>query len=165
MMEEVVQETIVVDNRPEVTEESLGYLKSSAGWAQFLAIVSFISCGLVVLGGIMLIVLAFVFPAVTDAMPVPGMPGSFGTAMTGAFIFLAILYLVIGVIGFILAYYLYQFSVDTKKAVLKLDTGFLTSGMGALHRYFKMSGILTIITLVLGFLWIPVAVLIALGAS
>lgn len=165
MTEEVVRETIVVGNQPAVTEESLGYLKSSAGWAQFLAIVNFICCGLVALGGIMLIILAFVFPAVSDAMTVPGMPGSFGTAMTGAFIFLAILYLVIGVIGFILAYYLYQFSVDTKKAVLKLDTGFLTSGMGALHRYFKMSGILTIVTLVLGFLWIPVAILIAMGAN
>ncbi len=157
-MEEMVQETIVVEKQPAMTEESLGYLKSSAGWAQFLAIMNFISCGFIILCGVMLLVLAFIFPTI-----MPYMDGMSNLTFTGAFLFIAILYLALGVIGLMLAYYLFKFSADAKTAVLQLNTEFLTSSMLAMKKYFKLSGILTIVAIVMVCLWIPIAVILQLG--
>lgn len=157
--EKNVQESVAEKNRLEVTEQGLGYFRSCTGWAQFIAIVSFILCGLLAITGVLMIILSSVWPGMTESMA--GMSDSFGSIMTLTYVFLGILYLIIGVVGFIIAYNLYQFSVEVKKAVLKMDTDAMTNGVRSLFRYFKISGIITIVTLVLGFLCIPAAILIA----
>ena len=160
IMEEIVQEKIVVERQPAITDEALGFLKSSTGWAQFLAVVNFICCGLLILFGIILLVLSFVMPA---GMMASGFKtASMGALTGGMLVFMSIFYLVMGGIGFVVAYYLYKFASASKRAVLMKDSDLLTQGIFALNKYFKITGILTIAILVLTFMWIPISVIIAL---
>jgi hypothetical protein len=51
------------------------------------------------------------------------------------------------VIGGILNYFLYRFSVDTARGLESMNSGKLNEGLGGLRTYFKILGILTIIIL------------------
>lgn len=144
----MVKETVLVETQPTMTEESLGYLKSGAAWAQFLAIVSFVFCGLAFLGGILMAIMSFVAPSLTSI--------SLGIPMY----LLGVFYIVISAIGFIVTYYLYRFAVDSLRAIQRRDTEFLTRGMRAMKRYFKINGIIMILAMVS---WIPLVIILMAG--
>jgi uncharacterized membrane protein YuzA (DUF378 family) len=120
----------------QLDQSSTSYLGQIARWAKFLSIVGFIMCFLVVLGGI--------FAGTIMAAAFDQLGTGFGTgAGIGAIIF----YLLVGLIMFFPALYLYRFSVQMQAGLRTNDQGRVTTAFSNLKSYFKFLGIITIIVL------------------
>jgi len=65
--------------------------------------------------------------------------------------------IVSAVIGLLIAYLLYQFSVNTKKGIDNLSQADLNKGLGSLKSYFLTYGIILIIVIVVVFLVVLIA--------
>jgi amino acid transporter len=126
------------------------FLKETAKWAYFLAILGFI--------GIVLIVVIAIFAGVifsTLGNTVPGMAvygGSFGTIISVVYFLLAAVY-------FFPVYYLFKFASNGKKAFKDNDTEALTASLGYLKSHYKFVGIMMLSILVLYGLMIVFVVL------
>lgn len=151
-MAENVEQTIVVEKQPAFTQESLAYLKSAASWAKFLAILSFIGCAIMVIAGIAMMMLGS-----SSAM--------FHTLGVGAGLWGGIIYIVIGVVSFYIAFLLYKFAVDAQKAIALRDTPSMSSSLLALQRYFKINGIFTIVVIGLIIVLCIVVIAVAVPAA
>jgi beta-lactamase regulating signal transducer with metallopeptidase domain len=122
---------------PEVTIESLRYLNTAAKWAQFLAIMGFISVGILCLVGIVMGAIL----SLTDKMssfPFPVPAGLLG-----------FIYIIIAFVYFFPALYLYRFSTSTTRALVLRDTPSLTDAINNLKKIFKFIGIATIVAILL----------------
>ena len=86
-----------------ITSTSKSFLRETAKWAKFLAIIGFILIGF-------MLVFAIFATTIFDmaAKMQPGIPGGLGIAMTITYVVLAIIY-------FFPVYYLLQFSNKTKR--------------------------------------------------
>lgn len=114
---------------------ALEFLRESAKWCKFLAIVGFIGIGLILL-------LAVFIGSVMSMLPSNGnVP--FG-AMKGI---LSAVYVVIAGLYFFPVYYLYKYATDTKIAIETQNEELLTSGLGFLKSHHKFLGIMTIVIL------------------
>lgn len=123
-------------NKLVVNESSQTYLSEIRKWTSFLSILGFISVGLLVLAAIFI---GFVFsflPIPDNGMPFPS-------------VFLTIFYLVFAVLYFFPVYYLYQFSVKMKYALMGKATDMLETSFGFLKSHYRFIGILTIVLLAL----------------
>ena len=117
-----------------LTNQSLGYLKETAKWSTFLAIIGFISIGFMVLGGIGI-------AAFMSYNSFPGMEAIGGMAGLG------VLYVVLGAIYIYPTFKLFQFASKCKKAVAQSSTDLMTEALGNLKSCFKFIGILMVILL------------------
>jgi hypothetical protein len=137
-----------------LTPEALYYLRESGKWANFLSIVGFIICGL------LLIVALFVgtmFAALSRLSPVySAMPAGIG----GIF---SVIIILVDVLYFFFALYLYQFAERIKKGITFVDTDHVTMALGKLKSFFKLWGIVTIVVLCLYALEIAAVFLFALA--
>ncbi len=118
-----------------LTDNSLKYLKTTSQWTRFLAILSFIGSGLLLLVAIILIPLGIFIDSPTHTPHL--------------FIFLGLIYLVLASISFIPAWYLYKFSTNVEKMLTfrtnqKVEEAFLY-----LMRYYRFTGIMVIVILVI----------------
>lgn len=113
------------------------YLAQSARWAKFLAIVSFIFAGLMVLIGL----LAGAMSASMQEMA--GMPSDIPLG------FVTAVYVISGIISVIPSYLLYKFAVNMQAALRAGDQESFSKSFGSLKACFKFVGVLTIISIVI----------------
>lgn len=110
------------------------FLKETAKWTKFLAILGFIGVGFMVLGSISILFSSSSFMS-NDAFPFGGR------------IFMMLLYLAFAVLYYFPISYLYQFSENTKKAIENNDNNAIRDAFEFLKSHYKFMGILTIILL------------------
>ncbi|WP_254712945.1 DUF5362 family protein [Polaribacter sp. NJDZ03] len=129
-----------------LTSASKNFLKETAKWAKFLAIIGFVFIAIMVL---------FAFFATTifnlASKMQPGMPEGLGLTMTIAYLVLAIIY-------FFPVYYLLQFSNKMKSALATKNDETLAKAFEMLKSHYKFIGVFTIITISLYALVIIAAV-------
>jgi hypothetical protein len=121
-------ENLVIDWR------SKEFLKETAKWTKFLAILGFVGIGLMVLGSLVMLF-------------APSSLMSNGDFPFGGKIFMMILYLAFAVLYYFPISYLYQFSENTKKAIENNDNNAIRDAFEFLKSHYKFMGILTIILL------------------
>jgi len=115
-----------------VTEAGVGYLKETARWGKFLAIVGFVMIGFMVL-------MALMVGALAQSMFGPNMPFS-GSILTFFYLALALVYL-------FPVLFLYRFAKSAGDAVLSRNANSLTVALGNLKSLYKFMGILVLIFL------------------
>jgi len=121
-------ENLIIDWR------SKEFLKETAKWAKFLAILGFVGIGLMVLGSLVMLF-------------APSSLMSNGDFPFGGKIFMMLLYLAFAVLYYFPISYLYQFSENTKKAIENNDNNAIRDAFEFLKSHYKFMGILTIILL------------------
>ena len=121
-------ENLIIDWR------SKEFLKETAKWTKFLAILGFVGIGLMVLGSLVMLF-------------VPSSLMSNGDFPFGGKIFMMLLYLAFAVLYYFPISYLYQFSENTKKAIENNDNNAIRDAFEFLKSHYKFMGILTIILL------------------
>ena len=121
-------ENLVIDWR------SKEFLKETAKWTKFLAILGFVGIGLMVLGSLVMLF-------------APSSLMSNGDFPFGGKIFMMLLYLAFAVLYYFPVSYLYQFSENTKKAIENNDNNAIRDAFEFLKSHYKFMGILTIILL------------------
>ena len=144
----------------QITPMAQGFLKETAKWAMFLAIMGFIVIGFCILGAIGMF-------AVGGAMASDEMAGMEGMGGMGAMASLGgatlgVIYLLAAVFYFFPVYYLYKFASNTKQAFANNNTAQLTASFENLKSHYKFMGILTIVGIVL---WILMIIFVAVMAG
>jgi hypothetical protein len=128
-----------------LTGASKSFLRETAKWAKFLAIIGFIGVGLMLLG-------SFFVGAIYSNIPqAASLPFDLG-------IFVTVLYLIIAILYFFPMYYLVQFSNKMKAALLTKNDDTLASAFELLKSHYKFIGVFTIIILSLYVLLIVVSI-------
>lgn len=121
-------ENLIIDWR------SKEFLKETAKWTKFLAILGFVGIGLMVLVSLVMLF-------------APSSLMSNGDFPFGGKIFMMLLYLAFAVLYYFPISYLYQFSEKTKKAIENNDNNAIRDAFEFLKSHYKFMGILTIILL------------------
>ncbi|KGL63176.1 DUF5362 family protein [Polaribacter sp. Hel1_85] len=130
-----------------ITSASKSFLRETAKWAKFLAIIGFILIGF-------MLVFAIFATTIFDmaAKMQPGVPDYLGVTMS-------ITYLILAIIHFFPVYYLLQFSNKMKKALSTKNDETLAKAFEMLKSHYKFIGVFMIITLSLYALMIVVSLL------
>lgn len=116
----------------QLTNLAVEYLKESAKWCKFLAIIGFVGIGLMVLAGLFMMIGMSSFESAN--MPVP---------MTA----FSIVYILIAAIYFFPVYYLYQYATKTSVALRSRNQQLLTDGLENLKSHHKFLGIFALIVI------------------
>ena len=116
-----------------INDEIREYLKETAKWANFLAILGFIGLGLMAIA-----IIAMLFLNGSRSNNYSNLGGSS---------FIAVIYILLSVLYYYPINYLYKFSVDITKGVNSNDQELFTSGFKSLKSLFKFQGILTIVVI------------------
>ena len=117
-------------------EQGLEYLKETAKWGKFLAIVGFVIVGIIAVASLFI-------GAIFSNLPQGEMPIPFPSSI------LTVMYLLMALLYFFPTLYLYQFSTKTLDAIARKEDDLLENGLEKLKSLFKFMGIMTVI--VLGF--------------
>jgi hypothetical protein len=117
-----------------ISSTAVVFLKEIANWCKFLSVLGFVGIGLMLLGSF------FLNLAYRSLPEIASLPASVGTAMT-------IFYIVVVIIYILPVYYLFQFSVKMKKALLLKNDAVLTRAFEMLKSHYKFIGVFTIILL------------------
>ena len=116
------------------------YLLETARWAKLLAIVGFVSLGLMVLMGLFMGTIMGSLAAMSpEAATMAGMTGGVGL----------IFYILIAVLYYFPIKYLYDFSSKVKKAIQITDQNLFNEAMMKLKSHYKFIGILMLIMIIL----------------
>ena len=127
-----------------LNSQSKSFLKETAKWSSFLAILGFIGIGLMVLLGLFA---GAIFSAIPEAQE---MPFDFGTSMTVVYLLLALIY-------FFPVMYLYKFAKRMKLALATKNDENLAAAFESLKSHYKFIGVFTIIMMSLYVLLIVVS--------
>ncbi|OOQ61033.1 DUF5362 family protein [Mucilaginibacter pedocola] len=112
------------------------YLQTAGKWATFLGIVGFIMTGLV---AVMALFIGAIFAAMAQFNPMmAAIPAGVGTLLT-------VVYLLMALLSFFFALYLFQFGSRVKKAIAFNDTAEAALAFSKLKSFFKLWGIITIV--------------------
>jgi hypothetical protein len=136
----------------QVDHQASGFLGETARWAKFLAILGFISCGLLVLAALFLGTLIAYFSRIGGGTPMPGGMGAF----------VSVFYILMALLYFFPCLYLFNFASKMQIALRNNDQDHLNESFKNLKSTFRFVGILTIVSLGLGLL---VFVLGMIGAA
>ena len=142
----------------QVDHNSSAYLGETARWARFLAILGFISCGLLLLFGIFFTSIMGVFFGRMESSGMTGAAAAGG--MLGGFV--SFLYICLAALYFFPCLYLYNFASRMIVALRSNDQEKLAQAFKSLKSCFRFIGILTII--VLG-LWLLGIIFGGIGAA
>ena len=116
------------------------YLLETAKWAKLIAIVGFVSLGLMVIMGLFMGTIMGTLAAMSpEAAEISGLGGGF----------FAILYIGMALIYFFPIKYLYDFSSKVKKAIQITDQNLFNEAMMKLKSHYKFIGILMLIMIIL----------------
>ena len=118
-----------------LTSASKSFLRETAKWTKFLAIIGFVLTSLLL---VFAVFLSTTYNSVAKTQL--GIPDEMGVIMIIPFLILAIVY-------FFPMYYLLQFSNEIKRAFSTKDDAILASAFEALKSHYKYIGVFTIITL------------------
>ena len=138
----------------QVNETAAQYLKESAKWSMFLAIMGFIGIGF-------MIIAALVMGTVMSSVSSMGGNASPLGAMTG---YISVLYIAMALIYFFPVYYLYKYASDMKEALSTRDNESLTTAFGFLKSHHKFLGISIIVIMSLYLLIIIGAIAFGIGS-
>lgn len=130
--------------------QSRYYLTIAGKWATFLGIVGFIGTGFILLAAVFIgTILTYVAHLSPSEMGVPTTEGaaSVSSILGAASGIVSFIYVLLAVVSFFVAYYLYRFGSGIKKSLLYNDTIAVTKSLGYLKSYFKLIGIITIVVL------------------
>lgn len=118
----------------QLTEMAISHLNQTRKWANFLAIIGFISCGLLVIG-------ALIFGTIMSSYL------DFGDEFTGMLSSgsLTIIYLILAGICFLIYLYLYRFAKKLKVAINSNNSAYLEESFKNLKLYYKINGIIIIV--------------------
>jgi hypothetical protein len=135
-------------------QQSVNYLGETARWSKLLSIIGFIYCGLMVIVGLF-------FGSLVSSMMMPGMGGA---DKVGG-VFLSTFIIIMALILFFPAYYLFNFSSKMRRALRNNDQAVLTDSLKNLKSFFKFYGIIVIIILSLYALALVSAIIGAMVGS
>lgn len=121
-----------------LSKNGLDYLRETAKWAKFLAIMGFISIALIIILAI------FIGSMMGTVLKSNEELNVFGPGLS---VFISILYVAIGCIYIYPVLKLYQFATNTKRALDENDSAALTAALENQKSMFKFMGIFTIIIL------------------
>lgn len=131
-----IMENNEIKDKLEFNDQSLNYLNSSRKWTMFFAILGFIFIGFIII-----IALLMLTGMLYDSLPI-------GTHTTLFPLGLIVFFYFIGaILHFFPAYFLVQFSIHSKKAILYKDEYRLETAMRNLKNFFTFIGVLTIIAI------------------
>src|ERR1700755_1987792 len=121
----------------QLDQPSINYLSEAARWSRFLSIIGFIYCGFMVIFGL------FFGSFMTRMVPVTGDLGmsAIGSGFLGVFI------IIMSLVMFFPALYLWNFSSKIRKAFNNNDQPLLTESLKNLKSFFKFYGIFVIVVL------------------
>lgn len=139
---ETYKAPLAPDNNLILTPEAQSYLSSAGKWATFLGVLGFIFCGLFLLLAVSMGSIMTKVAAMQPENPAMAMMAGMDTGITVVYILLDVLY-------FFFALYLYQFATRVKAALKFSDSIQLTAGLKSLKSFFKLWGIVTIIIIAL----------------
>ena len=147
----IENEVIDSENRQGIINDSevKTNLTETAKWAKFLAILGFIGIAFMVIGALF----AGAFLGSQPGMGAADFPFTPGM--------ISIIYLLIAVLYFFPIYYLYNFSVKMKNALLSGNDSLLKEAFGHLKSHYKFIGIFTIVFIALYFLAIIIGIFVA----
>lgn len=132
-----------------LSENAIGYLRTTSKWAKFLAILNFIFLGLLFLAALFMIIVGLFIENKTGG-PFP-------------LIFMGLLYLIIIGISIVPALYLFKFAINAEKMVALRDNLKTEIAFRYLMSYYRFMGILTII--ILGIYLIAIIIGLIIGIS
>ena len=136
-----------------ITAAGEEFLRQSAKWGNFLAIIGFIMAGMMVIAGIFMGI----------AMGAVGAMSGFEDAGIGfPPMLFSLFYIVLAVLYFFPTLYLYRFAAKTKSAVAKGDSIEMEDAFENLKSMFRFFGIMTIV--MIGLYVVGIFVSIAFGA-
>ncbi|MBN2165808.1 MAG: hypothetical protein JW717_05975 [Marinilabiliaceae bacterium] len=119
-----------------ITPSAANYLLTATRWAKFLAILGFVYSGVV-------LILAFSIGAIMSLSM-----ASAQMAMAGIpVVFLSFIYIVIAIISFLVAFYMYSFASKCQKGVNLHDEYEIEVGMKAMKTFYMIWGIIAIVGL------------------
>lgn len=133
-----------------ISPEGKTYLISTAKWSAFIAIVGIVLLVFTLISGIFTLFLSAVVDEYRDFDIVQYFPASM--------FIIGILNIVFAIICFFPFYYLYLFSAKVKKGMVNDDQESLNEGLKNVKKASKFIGILTIVSLALTLLLIPVLI-------
>jgi hypothetical protein len=139
----------------QLSEVAISHLNQTRKWANFLAIIGFISCGFLVLIALFLGSLMAIMPSYDDTLGLE----AFGSGIVTA------IYLVLAGVGFLIYLYLYRFSDKLKKAINSGDSSELEESFKNLKLYYKLNGIIIIAVLGIYVLAIIIGIVAAAALS
>lgn len=138
-----------------LTENAIYYLKKAGDWAYFLGIVGFIATAFIALAALFV---GTIMTTMATINPMMGAVAGMGGLITG-------IYLLIAVVSFFFALYLYQFGNRIKSAAATYNTDELTNALGKLKSFFKLWGIITIVYISLMILIFAGSIIAGIGAA
>lgn len=124
----------------QLDQPSINYLSEAARWCRFLSILGFIYCGFMVIFGLLFGTLSRMMPNAGDS----GMAVGLTTMGSG---FFGVLFVILSVVMFFPALYLWNFSSKIRKAFNNNDQPLLTESLKNLKSFFKFYGIILIVVL------------------
>ena len=138
----------------QLTISAIGFLKESAKWCKFMAIVGFVGVGLMVLAALFLLIGFSAFDSLSGASNFPFPIAGF-----------SVLYLIIAGIYFFPIYYLYQYATKIPVALHLKNNQLLADGLENLKSHHKFLGIFTLVILSLYALLFLFAILTGIFAA
>jgi len=155
MENEITNTNLESENQLVITDADKLYLKTAGKWGNFLAIMGFIGTGLMFLAGV----------SFTVFSPLIGSNSAIGSTLGMPFGIFGIVYVLIAVLYFFPAYYLYNFSTKIIAALNSNSQSNLDSSIKSLGLMFKFIGIMTIILISLYLIMIPVMIFAIMSKS
>jgi len=144
-------------NEMKLNESAIAFLRESAKWSMFLAILGFIGIAFMVIMGLFMGTILSSFSQMGGGMnnsPFTMMPG----LMAGFYIVIAVLY-------FFPIYYLFKYAQNTKIALQSANSDLLADALGYLKSHHKFLGIMMIVMISLYILIIIGAVFMFAAAA
>jgi hypothetical protein len=123
-----------------IGEDDRTHLRRAGKWAQFIAIVQFIGIGIGFIGALITLLAGGVAGA--SMSQIPGMPAGF-------FIWYPIFIILMLVLQFFLALFLIRFASRTLRAIEQGNDAVMTEAFANLGKYFRLMGIILIVTIAL----------------
>ena len=129
------------NNEMKLNESAIAFLRESAKWSMFLAIIGFVGIAIMVIAGIFMGTIMSSIPAMGGGMN-NGMSSSPFTMMPGL---MAGFYIVIAILYFFPIYYLFKYAQNTKMSLQSSNSDLLADALGYLKSHHKFLGIMMII--------------------
>jgi len=135
----------------EVTEHSKFHLKTAASWSKFMAILGFVGIGLMAMGAIVAIPMgSFMNNYLYSSFP---------------YALIGVSYLAIAILVFFPTLFLFRFSQKTASALAMNNPVVLEDAFQNMKRYWKFTGIMTIVALGICMIILPVVVIVAVVST
>jgi hypothetical protein len=155
MENEITNSSIESESKLYITSQGSSDLKTTAKWANFLAILGFVGIGFMVLAGVLMIIFS----------PIMNSSSTFGSSFAFPIVLMGVLYILISVLYFFPTYYLYNFANKMKLAIITNNQDLIDESFKNLKKISKFIGIMTIVLISLYLIMIPVLIFVGISKS